>query len=244
MTHTTTRRAGKKCIALLTHMDTVAIGDRSQWKYNPEGALIGDLFYGRGSADAKGSIVSMLLAAEELNKCVLNGTLVLAFPLFGEVVSPKDRAKGLKSMVSDLDADFAIYGEPTNMEIKNRHPGRITFTIRTIGKRAHGAEPHKGINAILNMNKLIPKLMALKLPVHKELGNGTMNIAQISGGLNSNVVPDQCDLIVDRRTVIGEDADSIREEILKIIEEIKRNDPEFQSEIFFPLNKLSTCCGK
>lgn len=70
----------KPLVAFAGHTDVVPTGDKNQWQYPPFSAeIIGDMLYGRGAADMKGALASMIVAAEEYIKANPNHKGIIAF---------------------------------------------------------------------------------------------------------------------------------------------------------------------
>ncbi|MEM2875639.1 MAG: M20/M25/M40 family metallo-hydrolase, partial [Candidatus Bathyarchaeia archaeon] len=133
-------------------------------------------------------------------------------------------------------ADMAIVGEPTKLEVVVAHKTGCNVKIRTVGRSTHTSVPHKGVNAIVKMSKLIeaveeelPKKLSAK--THKFLGTSTHCACLISGGVHHGVVPDSCELIINLRLIPGETQESIRKYFKEIIEDIEKKDPEFKAEV-------------
>ena len=189
------------------HLDTVPAGDPSTWSSGPfEGAVVDGRLVGRGACDMKGPIASALAAVAALRRAGLSlaGTLEL------HLVADEELAgiHGTRVLCDQglLDQDAAIVGEPTEMEIALAERGGAWITAVAHGKAAHGSQPQRGVNAILAMSRFALRLAEV-LPerVHPLVGAPTVNVAMVSGGSAPNVVPDRCEMEIDRRIVPGED---------------------------------------
>jgi acetylornithine deacetylase/succinyl-diaminopimelate desuccinylase-like protein len=118
--------------------------------------------------------------------------------------------------------DLAIIGEPTRLAIITAHKGDVWLTLRTRGKAAHGARPELGRNAVHEMARIVHLLEtnyarhigALRHPL---LGRPTVNVGTIRGGTQPNIVPDLCEISVDRRTIPGETEASVRREFKQLL---------------------------
>lgn len=197
-----------------SHLDTVPVGERDKWQVEPLGGLIRDgRLYGRGSADAKGSIAAMAASL----KALLNvqdricGKVVLAAVADEEVSSI-----GTKALLSKYGKfDFAVVGEPTGLRVCTAHKGRLEVKVRVKGKPAHASMPQEGINAIIAAVSYCNEIeqMAESLSRgngHPLLGKPTVAVTMISGGIKPNVIPDECVLIIDRRLIPGEDPEVVK----------------------------------
>ena len=110
-----------------------------------------------------------------------------------------------------LDVDAAIVGEPSELQLGLAERGGAWITLTAHGRAAHGSQPHRGVNAITSMARYLLRLPEV-LPdlEHPLTGRPTVNAALIAGGSAPNVVPDRCDVDVDRRIVPGEtDPDAV-----------------------------------
>jgi acetylornithine deacetylase len=92
----------------------------------------------------------------------------------------------------------------------------------THGKAAHGARPELGVNAAHAMARVIDLLerdyaRALRKRKHPVLGSPTINVGMVSGGTQPNIVPDRCEIQVDRRTIPGETDKNIKREIVAFL---------------------------
>ena len=78
--------------------------------------------------------------------------------------------------------------------------GALWLRISTFGKSAHASRPHLGVNAVEKMTKLMERLNSILLEKeHPLLGKPTLSIGTIQGGTKINIVPDRCEIEVDRR---------------------------------------------
>jgi acetylornithine deacetylase/succinyl-diaminopimelate desuccinylase-like protein len=123
---------------------------------------------------------------------------------------------------SGLQADLAIVGEPTRLQVVTCHKGDIWLQLTTRGKAAHGARPELGKNAIHEMARIVTWLdksytKVLRRRRHPLLGPATANIGTIAGGRQTNIVPDRCDITVDRRTLPGESDRAVQLELKKML---------------------------
>ncbi|MDP9118897.1 MAG: M20 family metallopeptidase [Actinomycetota bacterium] len=189
------------------HLDTVPAGDVSTWSSGPfEGAVVDDRLVGRGACDMKGPIASALAAVAALRRAgpPLAGTLVMHL-VADEELAGIHGTRVLRDQ-GFLDQDAAVVGEPSEMQIALAERGGAWVTAVARGKAAHGSQPDRGINAILTMSRFLLRLSEV-LPdrVHPLVGAPTVNVALVAGGSAPNVVPDRCEVEIDRRIVPGED---------------------------------------
>jgi acetylornithine deacetylase len=110
---------------------------------------------------------------------------------------------------SNHGAKLAIVAEPTRLDVVHCHKGAVRWKIRTRGVACHSSSPDQGINAIYRMGEVLRHLSnyadALsKSRVDPILGPPTLSVGRIEGGVSVNVVPDWCEIEVDRRLIPGE----------------------------------------
>jgi acetylornithine deacetylase/succinyl-diaminopimelate desuccinylase family protein len=213
-----TSRGAKCSVAFAPHTDTVSVAGMT---IDPFAAEIRDgRLYGRGACDTKGSLAAMLaaLANAVRQRGFREGDLDVYFcALMGEE-SGNHGAKALAE--SGFKVDFAVAGEPTDGRVVYTHKGALSCKVVTRGRSVHGSLPEQGVNAIGKMAEVVQYLLgdytrALAKTVDPILGAPTVNVGTIRGGAQSNIVPDYCEIEVDRRTIPGE----VHEEILMTLRE-------------------------
>jgi acetylornithine deacetylase len=212
-------------LVLNGHLDTVPV--KEDWEHPPlAGEVVGGRIYGLGAADMKGGIASMIGAVKEIKESGegIKGTVILAFVADEEI----GNAGARHFLSSHVPIDCAIIGEPTNLEIVNSHRGVVRFRITTFGTAGHASNPSQGSNAIYKMNQAISGLKNLADTYgakDKELWQRpTLAVTQIHGGTGDNVIPDRCEIVVDRRIVYGEERNRVEEEILAPLKELEQRD--------------------
>ncbi|MET3320577.1 UNVERIFIED_ORG: succinyl-diaminopimelate desuccinylase [Peribacillus simplex] len=225
------------------HFDTVPTG-KVEWEHDPfSGKLIDNKVFGRGATDMKSGVAAMVLALECIERAgvQLNGKLQFVGTA-GEEVD----GYGAKKVVEKGQIDKAtalVVSEPSENELYTSHKGCLWLEIITYGKTAHGSMPDQGINAITAMNELMNRLHAYEFEYspHPLLGYPTINIGTIEGGVKTNVVPDQCNLTLDIRTVPGQDNDSILHDIETMIKEIsEKSQSTYQIKVINRMDSVST----
>lgn len=215
---------GPDGLMLNGHLDTVPIG--GNWTEEPLGGKVKDgKLYGRGSEDMKGGVAAILKAAEGLAKESLKKRLLLAFVADEEAGSRFGSEWLIKNRPEVFEGiKCGVIAEPTNMDIRLAQKGIFHFRARFFGKAAHGSVPHQGDNAILKASDFIQacRELAKGLGNVKDglLGSGTINIGKIAGGVKVNVVPDKCEVDVDRRIVPPETFRTARKQFEDILERL------------------------
>jgi succinyl-diaminopimelate desuccinylase len=218
------------------HLDTVPCGDLSLWSVNPlEGAIRNGQLYGRGATDMKSSIAAFT--------CALKAIVDSGIKLKGQVtivLTSDEEISGLgtKSVLEKgYRADAAIVGEPSNLEVNTAHKGVARWRLTTFGKAAHASAPQEGVNAIYKMAKAVIKLEEIaekylqQERTHPILGRPTLNVGIIRGGIKDNIVPDSCEITIDRRLLPGETWHEVEKEFRGELEKLSREDPNFKYEL-------------
>lgn len=201
-------------ILLCGHMDTVP----NKVPVRIENGFL----YGRGASDAKAPLISMLLAASEFPK--QNGTII-----FAGLVDEEGNATGSKHLVkSNLDVDYAIFGEPSGIEnITISYKGRLAIKLTCdVLESAHASAPWLAKNSI---EEAYDFWNAIKTTINnnyeKEKRSSSVSccLTEISGGSSHNVTPQKCKITMDIRIPTSQTCqqvlDSINDIILKISKE-------------------------
>lgn len=225
---------GERSLIFNSHMDTVSAGEPDQWSHSPFGGEIYDgKIYGRGSADAKGSLAAMISVLEDIVQSgnPLNGKLILMAVGYEE-----ESGIGTESEVFDgILADAAIIGEPTDLQVHVAHKGVLRLNVTTHGKAAHSSEPWEGTNAISKMGHVISRLdrLAESISERKDtlLGPATLALTQIQGGIGRNIIPPSSLLVLDRRLLPDETPESAQKEIEAVLDQLREEDPDFQHTV-------------
>ncbi len=212
------------------HMDTVDVGRLDRWAHGPYNGIVEQgVLHGRGSCDMKGGLAAMVYAARALLDAglELNGTLYVV----GVVQEEPCEGFGMRVLVEEegVRPDFVVLGEPSNLQVRVGHRGRIEMQVKVWGKAAHASSPSLGTNAIHNAAKLIfgIELLAPRLATDPFLGQGTIAVTEIeSHAASRNALPDVCSFYIDRRLTLGETERKALAEIQGII-----NTEEMDAEV-------------
>ena len=197
------------------HLDVVPA--TGEWKYPPyDGVIVDNRLYGRGSADMKGGVAAMLAAAEGLaDNFVFSDTgFMLLFTADEERIN-----KGIRHILSakKLKARATVIGEPTELNICLGNKGYASYYIKTRGLACHASTPENGINAIYKMGRVLGKLEKFAVEVKNikddHLGPVSFNVGTIKGGTQTNIVPDECVIEVERRVLPGETNEAVLKSI-------------------------------
>ena len=188
------------------HLDVVPVGDPSNWAHGPwEGVVEDGRLIGRGSADMKGPVAAALAAAAAIRRAGIDLAGTLTFHLAADEEHMGIYGTKVLWDRGMLVQDACIVGEPSDLRVGLAERGGAWITATARGTAAHGSQPDLGVNAIASMARLILRLPEV-LPdrEHPLVGRPSVNAAVITGGSAPNVVPDRCELVIDRRIVPGE----------------------------------------
>ena len=196
----------------------------------------GETLYGRGACDTKGGLWAMSRAAERL---LADGIRDLGFLLVvGEEVDHRGakEARGL-----DLSPERIILCEPTRNRVVAGQKGMIKVDLSAEGRAAHSAFPDEGISAIHRLLETLHRMRTADWPTDPLLGETTVNVGLISGGVAANVLAPEADAEVLLRTVSASEPLLERLESLCVdgvdLTPITYNDPV----AFDPPDDVDTC---
>jgi len=215
------------------HYDVVPPYDESRWRYPPFSAKIVDgILYGRGSADCKSSLASMMAATRALleSKIEICGKLILVAWADDEWRPSDSKWFNGESYLAKnglVKAEMAIFGEPYDLQLLYMSKGRVWFEFEIEGVASHSASG-AGVNAILKAMKLIDAIYGLRLGAHPIGGKDTINVGTIGGGDQTNIVPDRCKLTFDIRFSPPMTPRRLEEMVAEACEALTKKDPEFK----------------
>ncbi len=228
------------------HLDVVP-PSAGGWTYPPFEATVAEgKIWGRGTADMKGGLTALLLAA----RAVARASAATHTPLRGDLIvaATADEEAGMRGARSITDSlapiQAVIIAEPTGNTLGLAERGVLWLELTTYGKTAHGSMPELGRNAILMMTGLLAELQALEVPFthHRVLGDFSRSIDTIAGGLKTNVVPDRCTATVDMRTVPGQDHQAIVTQVKDTIAHLAAGSQGFSAgvQVLYDLPSVTT----
>ena len=206
-------------VLLAPHMDTVG---EPAYALQLTPVVRDGRIYGRGACDTKGSVAAFFQSL--LNVAAAGPRPNHTEILFVGLIDEENMQLGSRHFAQHgPQGDLAIVGEPTGLEIVTAHKGDVWLRLRTTGRSAHGATPHRGKNAVTAMARIVLALeteYAAELaarPAHPRLGRPTVNVGRIDGGRQPNIVPAECTIDIDRRTLPGETEAGVRREIIALL---------------------------
>ncbi|WP_286847827.1 MULTISPECIES: M20 family metallopeptidase [Aminobacterium] len=223
------------------HQDVVSIGDPQKWKYDPFGGEIVEVdgkkrMYGRGTNDTKGNTAAAFFAAKTIKDSGIpfKGNILLCFPVDeeGSMIGIKDFIE--KGWADDVDGAIICEPEEKNLCIFQKGAMRIKVTFQ--GAQAHGCMPLSGVNPNWALMRFINEIKHLenfekdRVMRHDYLGwpsiTPTMIKAPLEGVAQINVIPDDCYVTLDIRTVPNQDHEALVRQIQGIIDRLSRQYPD------------------
>ena len=219
----------RRSLLITPHLDTVPSGQK--WHFNPfAGKVYKGRIYGLGATDCKGNLAASLEAIRSIveDRVSLDYDLVFAATADEESGSTFGLSPLLEKGI--LKPDQAVVLDVDDFNIVVTQKGLIHLKVKIQGKRAHGAYPWRGINAIDITMAILSDLKARRIiyPKDKYLKPPTLNIGTIKGGDKVNVVADWCEFELDFRFLPGMSAT----EILKGLKNtIQKHTRRFRIEI-------------
>jgi len=198
---------GEKSFLINTHYDTVP--PSSDWKDALTPILRGKRLFGLGASDAKGGIAATLGALSRLEKCRFSKLIV-------QFVNYEDNAINYHgkrwlgepyflSNNPNFTVDYGLNVEPTvakeKWSVSVGCTGRVSFTVKTVGKEAHSSTPHLGRNAIYDMLDVINAIRRISPGRFRLDGfeaEMPVSVAMIEGGRAINIVPGECNITCER----------------------------------------------
>ncbi|MGN1164407.1 MAG: YgeY family selenium metabolism-linked hydrolase, partial [Candidatus Ornithospirochaeta sp.] len=205
-------------VLLDAHIDTVAVTDRSKWKYEPFALTRdGSRIYGRGSSDMKGGLAAIIGGSSEFAGTDFPGRIVVS------CIVEEERFEGICAReVSEIfNPDYVVIAESTGGRLNIGQRGRSEVVVEARGKSCHSSNPSEGVNAVMVMMDAIKAIEEIDAPSDEMLGKGIMVLTDIisSPYPGASVIPEKCTATFDRRTLVGEDEGSVTERVNKVLVE-------------------------
>jgi putative selenium metabolism hydrolase len=208
-------------LAFDAHIDTVDVGNRANWDFDPYDAHIKDgKVWGRGGADQKGGMASMVYAGKIIKELDLakNCTIYMV----GSVMEEDCDGLCWDYLIKEekLKPDLCVLTEPTSLNIYRGHRGRMEIQVHTKGISCHGSAPERGENAIYKMANTVLGIEKLNERITSDefLGKGTVTVSEITSVSPSLcAVADGASIHLDRRLTWGETEESAVKEVKEVV---------------------------
>ncbi|MEU5838756.1 M20 family metallopeptidase [Streptomyces diacarni] len=217
-------RRTDECVLLETHLDTV---ETEGMTVAPFTAQVRDgRLYGRGACDAKGPLAAFLSA---LARIAASGHPPERTVVLVGAIDEEHRYQGVTHLLAREAGGSAaheggsrigprpvgaVVGEPTSLCLVVAHKGVMRCRIAATGPGGHSSLPQGRVNPVETLAEVVgylrdevaPRLAARHEPL---VGAPTLVVTQISGGSGPNVLPERCEVTIDRRTVGGEEPEQV-----------------------------------
>jgi acetylornithine deacetylase/succinyl-diaminopimelate desuccinylase family protein len=207
---------GGQSLLIDVHLDTVGVEGMTIEPFTPrqeDGRM-----YGRGACDVKGSLAVVI---HVLDRLIRERPPEMPTVFVACTVNEENGFSGARRVArSWTEGDSALLthppsailvAEPTELNIVTSHKGVVRWRCQTTGRAAHSSQPEAGQNAIYRMSRVVGALeryageLAGKRPPHPLVGQATLSVGTITGGIEVNTVPDRCCVEIDRRLLPDED---------------------------------------
>lgn len=206
-------RGAKKTIHFNAHYDVVPVSGK--WRHGNafSGAIEGGWIYGRGTADMKGSIASLLLALQALKAAGSRPKMNVEVSFTADEETDSVLGAGWLVENAPIRPDYAVVMEGgEGRTVCCGHNGTVWLEVIVHGKPAHGSLPHKGINALEKMSALVRELDDYKRMLLRRVWTTpegktmqpTVNVGGVfhcGEGAKINTVPALASFTLDRRVL-------------------------------------------
>ncbi len=219
---------GRPRVLVPLHLDTVPAGDG--WETDPFEPVVKDgRLFGRGAKDNKGHLAGCMLAARYLKERAadLPGTLLLV----GAADEEAGSALGVQYLLNEcgLEADVAVVPDAGHSMrvIDVGEKGVLFLKVRAVGKQAHGSEPDRGASAVWPIVDFLEAIRQWRPPAAPStlFTPPTLNIGAVHGGTVPNIVPGQCEALLDVRFLPGTDGEALLEHLRSVLREVESRSP-------------------
>jgi len=186
-------------VVIAGHIDTVPVAKNLPVKLLPMERE--QVLWGRGTVDMKAGVAVQLKLAATLDKTNTDVTWV-----FYDHEEVEASLNGLGRIARNrpdlLAASFAVLCEPSNAQVEGGCNGTIRVEVRARGLKAHSARSWMGKNAVHGAAEILNRLNAYEpqsVEVDGLVYRESLNAVLISGGMATNVIPDECVVTVNYR---------------------------------------------
>ncbi|MDR5698944.1 M20/M25/M40 family metallo-hydrolase [Agromyces aerolatus] len=222
-----------RTVVLNGHLDTVGVEDMPE----PFTARIdGDRLIGRGASDMKGGVAGIVVAAESLAAADAPGTVIVAL-----VADEEDASLGAESVLKHLAGreiapDVCLIAEPTWLDLAIAHRGFAVVEIVLQGRAAHSSQPAEGLDVIGPVGDLLASIRAADRDLrdvipHQLVGHGSLMTTVLRAGTAPFTVASGAELVVERRTVPGETAESALDDVSALVDAVTARTPGLRAEV-------------
>lgn len=223
-----------RTVVLNGHLDTVGVDGMAE----PFSARIdGMRMSGRGTSDMKGGVAGLVTAAGQLAAAGAPGRLVLAF-----VADEEDASLGAAAVLEALGGatgprpDVCLIAEPTWLDLPVAHRGYAVVKVGLQGRAAHSSQPEQGADVLAPLGALLVAVAGRDRglrqgPPHPLLAHGSLMSTVARGGSAPFTVAAQAEVLVERRTLPGEDAAASLSEVRGLVDAVTAAAPGLGSTV-------------
>ncbi len=221
-------RGGGRSLMLLAHLDTVGVaGMSAPFRARREGRFL----YGRGSCDMKAGLAANMRALERIAALGLRGDVLLS-----AVADEEHGSLGCEAMLARMRADAAILTEPTGMQLCLAHRGFVVIELILHGRASHSSQPERGVDAIALAGQVMQGIARLNQSLrerarHPLLGWGALQITRIDGGSELFTTPARCVMLIERRTLPGEESALVLSEVQAVLDQVRTHDDRLRADM-------------
>lgn len=211
---------GGKSLLFNGHIDTVTLVG---YEGDPvSGQIENGKLYGRSAAEMKCGVAAAMVALANSKRLNLRGDVI-----FAGVADEEDLSIGIEDILkAGWRADGAIVNETTDLCVVDSHKGFVWLEADIHGVASHGSRADLGVDAIAKAGHFLAELdrYAQRLrssTPESSVGHPTIHASLIKGGEEASSYPANCSITLERRTIAGETAHSIEQEIREMLEGIQ-----------------------
>ena len=204
-------------LVLAGHTDTVPF-DEGKWATDPFTVTEkNDCLYGLGTSDMKSFFALAMAASDGIKENDLQSPLIIL-----ATADEETSMSGAKALAAagELQARYAVIGEPTELQPVRMHKGIFMERIRIEGRSGHSGDPQQGNSALEGMHHVIAELLGWRNELQQDKHDPafsvpmtTLNLGRIAGGDNPNRICRTCELDIDLRMLPGMHVDDLRNEL-------------------------------
>jgi acetylornithine deacetylase len=231
--------ASARSLMLNGHLDVVGVERMTHAPFSPD--IVDGNMYGRGSADMKGGIAAMCIAARDAVQRGIDGEVIIA-----AVIDEEYESLGTRALIaSGIRADAAVITEPTRLALCPAHRGFVWVRLDVRGRAAHGSRYDLGVDAITHAALIIAELDRMQrrsMPrrTHPLLGRASLHASLISGGSGISTYPELCTVEIERRTLPGETERTFLDELSSATAMVRNTHPELDVDITVTTSQLAS----
>lgn len=222
---------GGRTLLLNAHLDTVGVAGMPA-PFTPE--LRDGRLYGRGAMDMKASLAACMVAVARAATLGLAGDVILTAVADEEhdSIGTRETLAALTGQagVTPVAIDGAIVTEPSDLEVHVAHRGFALFEVGLEGVASHTSQPERGVNALVHLGRLLSAVEELDRDLrrrepHPLVAHGSLQPVLARGGHELFTTPNHATVTIERRTLPGETAAAVRQELNELLDGLTSRDP-------------------